>query len=108
MYVPRKPNPSGNEYHSIADGDQGKPIMWRVKLQEGKDRPMDSNNKPRFPTKFENKSKTSALMLNMTKPIHNTGTVVTMDSGFCVAAVILALHHVGVYGQALIKNRGRF
>ncbi|KAL7460096.1 hypothetical protein ACHAXS_000564, partial [Conticribra weissflogii] len=39
MYVPRKPHPSGNEYHSIADGDQGKPIMWRVKLQEGKDRP---------------------------------------------------------------------
>ena len=108
MYVPRKPHPSGNEYHSIADGDQGKPIMWRVKLQEGKDRPMDSNNKPRFPTEFENNSKTSALMLYMTKPIHNTGKVVTMDSGFCVAAGILALHHVGVYGQALIKKRGRF
>ncbi|KAL7460042.1 hypothetical protein ACHAXS_000509 [Conticribra weissflogii] len=27
MYVPCKPHPSGNEYHSIADGDQGKPIM---------------------------------------------------------------------------------
>ena len=108
MYVPRKPNPSGNGYNSIADGDQGKPIMWRVKLHEGKDCQMDSNNKPRFPNEFENNSKTAALMLNMTKPIHNTGKVVTMDSGFFVAAGILALNHVGVYGQALIKKRGRF
>ncbi len=39
MFVPRKPHPFGNEYHTIADGDQGKPIMWRAKVQEGKDRP---------------------------------------------------------------------
>ncbi|KAL3810770.1 LOW QUALITY PROTEIN: hypothetical protein ACHAXA_001595, partial [Cyclostephanos tholiformis] len=39
MCVPRKPHPFGNEYHSIADGDDGKSIMWRVKLVEGKDRP---------------------------------------------------------------------
>ena len=44
MCVPRKPYPFGNEYHSIADGAsekwlEGKPIMWRIKLQEGKDRP---------------------------------------------------------------------
>ncbi|KAL7463510.1 hypothetical protein ACHAXS_003872 [Conticribra weissflogii] len=75
MFVPRKPHPSGNEYHSIADGDQGKPIMWCVKLQEGKDQPKDQNNNP---------------------------------LGFCVAAGILALHHFGVYGQALIKKRGRY
>ena len=41
MCVPRKPHPFGNKYHSIADGVTGKgleggPIMWRVKLQEGK------------------------------------------------------------------------
>ncbi|KAL7471152.1 hypothetical protein ACHAXS_011440 [Conticribra weissflogii] len=97
-----------NEYHSIADGNLGKPIMWRVKLQEGKDRPKDSNNKPCFLTEFESHTKTSALMLYMTKPIHNTGKIVTMDSGFCVAAGILALHDVGVYGQSLIKKHGRF
>ena len=44
MCVPIKPNPFGNEYHSIVDGVTekglvGKPIMCRVKLQEGKDRP---------------------------------------------------------------------
>jgi hypothetical protein len=32
MVVPRKPHPEGNEYHTIADGDKGAPIMWRVKL----------------------------------------------------------------------------
>ncbi len=42
----------------------------------------------------------------MTKPIHNTGKIVTMNSGFCVAAKILTLHHVGVYRQALIKKQG--
>ena len=44
----------------------------------------------------------------MTKPIHNMGKVVTTDSGFCVAAGILALHGHGVYDQALIKKHGRY
>ncbi len=43
----------------------------------------------------------------MTKPIHNMDKVVTTNSGFCVAAGILALHDVGVFGQALIKKWGR-
>ena len=38
MCVPRKPHPFGNKYHSITDGAtekglEGKPIMWRVKIQ---------------------------------------------------------------------------
>jgi hypothetical protein len=37
MALPRKPRLFGNECHSIANGDGGKPIMWRVKLVEGKD-----------------------------------------------------------------------
>ena len=41
MCVPRKPHPFGNKYHSIDDGApekglEGKPIMWRVKIKEGK------------------------------------------------------------------------
>ena len=31
--VPHKPHPLGNEYHIISDGDAGKPIMWRIKIQ---------------------------------------------------------------------------
>ncbi|KAL7449250.1 hypothetical protein ACHAXS_000194 [Conticribra weissflogii] len=39
MYIPCKPHPRGNKYHLIADRDQGKSIMWQVKLQEGKHHP---------------------------------------------------------------------
>ena len=113
MSVPRKPHPLGNEYHSIADGDDGKAVMWRIKLQEGKDRPKDATGSWAFPSKFEGKNpatdrkytKTSSLMCEMTEPIHGTGKVVSMDSGFCVTAGILHMHDHGVYGQSLIKKR---
>ena len=105
MFVPRKPHPFGNEYHTIADGDQGKAIMWRVKIQEGKDKPMNGNA-PYYPSPFECYSTTAKLMLEMSKPLHNTGKIVTMDSGFCVTAGILAMHDHGVFGQALIKKQG--
>ena len=113
MICPRKPWPFGNEYHSIADGDENghNPIMWRVRLVEGKDRPKLGNG-PRsgrwaFPTKWENEgyTKTVELLLDMTEPIHRTGKVVTGDSGFCVAEGVMALDAKGVYGQFLIKKR---
>jgi len=47
-------------------------------------------------------------MLEMTKPIHNNGKVLMMDSGICVTVGILALHDAGVFGQALIKKRVQF
>jgi hypothetical protein len=108
MIVERKPHPSGNEYHSIADGDDGKPIMWRIKIQEGKDRPKKADGTPAFPSAYEKESKTVKLMLEMTVPLQRTGKIVTMDSGFCVTVGILALHDKGIYGQALIKKRGRY
>ena len=43
MCVPRKPHPFGNEYHLIADGDDGKPVMWWVKLIKGKDQQKKTN-----------------------------------------------------------------
>jgi hypothetical protein len=111
MICPRKPWPFGNEYHSIADSDEKMqhPIMWRVRLVEGKDRPKLGNGRWAFPTQWERneegKSKTVELLLDMTAPIHRTGKVVTGDSGFCVAAGVTALHEKGVYGQFLIKKR---
>ena len=109
MYVPRKPHPFGNEYHTIADGDDGKPIMWRIKLQEGKDRPKKADGSWAFPSSFESDhGKTATLMLEMTEPIHRTGRVVTMDSGFCVMEGIMAMDAHGIFGQALIKKRGRY
>jgi hypothetical protein len=37
MFVPRKPHPMGNEYHSLCCGLSG--IMYAIKLVEDKDRP---------------------------------------------------------------------
>jgi len=52
-----------------------------------------------------NKGTTVALMLRMTKPIHGTGKVVVLDSGFCVLQGIISLREAGVFSAALIKKR---
>ena len=44
-------------------------------------------------------------MLEMIKPVHRTGKIVSMDNGFCVSVGIIAMHNFGVYGQSLIKKR---
>ncbi|KAL7478170.1 hypothetical protein ACHAW6_003948 [Cyclotella cf. meneghiniana] len=81
-------------------------VEW-IKIQEGKDRPM-KDGKPAYPYQFESKSKTVMLMLDMTLPIHGTGKIASIDSGFCVSAGILALHDKEVFGQALIKKQSRY
>jgi hypothetical protein len=108
MVCPRKPWPFGNKYHSIADGDENghNPIMWKIRLVEGKDRPKLGNGRWAFLTTWENEGymKTVELLLNMMAPIHQTGKVVTGDSGFCFAEGVTALHEKGVYRQFLIKK----
>jgi len=44
-------------------------------------------------------------MLRMTEPIHKSGRVVILDSGFCVLQGIIELRKKGVYASALIKKR---
>ena len=44
-------------------------------------------------------------MCEMTEPIHGTGKIVSMDSGFCVTVGILHLHTHDVVGQSLTKKR---
>ncbi len=41
------------------------------------------------------------------KNLWNTEKVVTMDSGFSVSKGILAMREKGVFGQSLVKPRGR-
>ena len=81
MSVPHKPDSLGNDYHRISDGDEGNPVMYWIRIQEGKDSPKDANGKWAFPSKFEVENsntgrkytKTSSLMWDMTVPLHNTG-----------------------------------
>ena len=98
MYVPRKPHPMGNEYHSICCGICG--VMFAIELVEGKDHP-----KQRPAPKYNEEGKTASLLLRLCSGIFNTGKVVILDSGFCVLKAIIALKKKGVYASALIKKR---
>ena len=98
MFVPRKPHPMGNEYHSICCGVSG--IMYAIELVKGKDRP------PQLaPEKFSEHGKTAGLLLRLTESIHHSGRVVIMDSGFCVLLALVKLASFGVYSSAVIKKR---
>ena len=96
MFVPQMPHPFGNKFHTITDGDQGKPIMWQAKIQEENDRPMNGS-RPFYPLQFETFLITVKLMLEMSELIHGSGRVVVHDSSFCMTAGILALHNIGVF-----------
>ena len=98
MVVPRKPWPFGNEYHSIVCGLCD--IMFKIELVEGKDEPPQ-----RPPLQHSEKGKTAGLMLRLTKDLVGRGTVVVLDSGFCVLEGIIELRKKGIYAQAVIKKR---
>lgn len=108
MVVPRKPHPFGNEYHTIADGDRGHPIMFQIKLVEGKDRPKKADGSWAFPSEFDHLTKTARTMMEMTKPLHGTGKVVVGDASFSVRDGIIACHKKGVNFQAYAKKRGHW
>jgi hypothetical protein len=97
MFVPRKPHPMGNEYHTIACAVSG--ILYQMEMVEGKDQPRE------VPVQHDEQGKTAGLLLRLTAPIWATGKVVVLDSGFCVLKAITELQKVGVYSSALIKKR---
>lgn len=98
MFVPRKPHPMGNEYHSLCCGISG--IMYAIELVEGKDRPQQLS-----PPKFSEHGKTTGLLLRLTESISHSGRVVIMDSGFCVLKSLVKLASVGLFASAVIKKR---
>ena len=70
IFIPRKPHPFGNEYHTIADGLNN--ILFWVEIVEGKDA-------PNIPVEFEKKGKTAGLLLRLTKGIWQSGRVVILN-----------------------------
>ena len=99
MFVPRKPHPSGNEYHSVCCFMSG--IMWGMELVEGKDAPHAAEHpKP----KHNNLGNTVGLLLRILAPIFGRGSIVVLDSSFCVLKGIVELKKRGVYASALIKK----
>ena len=98
MFVPRKPWPFGNEYHTVCCCLSG--IMWGIDMVEGKDQPCDLRQQ-----QFDDLGATVGLLLHLLLPIFNLGMMVNLDSGFCVLKGIVELQKNGVYTSALIKKR---
>ena len=96
MFVPRKPKPFGNEYHTISCGLSG--ILFQMELVEGKDRPRQLPSPPAT-------EKTTHLLCNLCKPLEGSGKIVVLDSGFCVLKGLIALKKMGVFAHAVIKKR---
>ena len=65
MFVPRKPKPFGNEYHTMCCGLSG--VLYSMELVEGKDRPSSLGE-----MEFDNYGKTFGLLLRVTRTIWNT------------------------------------
>ena len=99
MFVPRKPHPFSNEYHSVGCSTSG--IMWGMELLEGK----DASDAAEYPKpKYNNHGNTVGLLLQILEPLFTRGSVVALDSGFCVLKGIIELKKRGVYVSALIKS----
>ena len=98
VFVPRKPHPFGNEYHSICCGLSG--IMCAIELVEGKDRPKELGK----PDGYSKGGATVGLLLRLTKSLYHTGKCVILDSGFCVLKGLVELRKVGVFASAVTKK----
>ena len=99
MFVPRKPHPFGNEYHTICCSLSR--IMFAMEIVEGKDKPHEKAPCPLT----GNKTPTVGLMLRLCRNLFSTGKVVILDSGFCVLEGICQLKKMGVFASAVIKKR---
>ena len=91
MALPCKPHPFMNKYYMIADCEKDvKPILWRMKIVEGKDWLKKVNGNWAFQSKWDQMgyTKTINLQLKMMEPIHCTGKVVMGDSGFAFHRVL--------------------
>ena len=93
----RKLHPFGNDYHTICCMDFN--IMYRVDIVESKDCPKELP-----PKKHYGKRKPVGLVCRLTTPIHHTGKVVTMDSGFGVLKAVMEMKRFGVHGLMAIKK----
>ena len=84
MFVPRKPWPFRNEYHSVCCCTSG--IMWGIEMVEGKDHPQQLGQ-----PQHDNLGSTIGLLLQILTPIFFKGFIVILDSGFCVLKHIVEL-----------------
>ena len=97
MFVPSKPHPFGNEYHTIPC-DKYK-VIYSYEIVEGKDQIIVMGKK-----EFEEKGETAVLMARITNPLWVTGKVVFMDSGLCVLEGFISMVEKDVLGSVLVQK----
>ena len=83
MFIPRKPWPFGNKYHTICCCSSG--IMWDIDLVEGKDCPQQFGIQ-----QYDNFGSTVGLLLRMLSQIYHKGFIVILDSGFVFSRASLS------------------
>ena len=98
MFVPCMPWKFGNEYHDVGCGLSN--IIWQVDLHEGKDHPAHLGKK-----EFDDLGSTIGTLLCLSKPVHGTGKIFVLDSGFCVLQGLIELKKMGCFAHALIKKQ---
>ena len=98
MFVPRKPWPFGNEYHSICCSLLGN--MYVIEIVEGKDTPMGHPAK-----NYAEHGKTARLLLHLTSSLHGTAKAVVLCSEFCVLKALTELRKKGVFAASMIKKQ---
>ena len=98
IFVPRKPHPLGNEYHTILC-DKSK-FIYNVEIMEGGDRPIVMGKK-----EFEEKGTTAGLMVRMKNMLWRKGKVLFMDIGLYVLEVLILMVEKVFLGLVLIKKR---
>jgi hypothetical protein len=73
MFVPRKPWPFGNEYHTVCCGNTG--IMFAMEIVEGKDAPQSRQYQ-----EFDDLGgKTVGLLLRLSKSIWGSARIIILD-----------------------------
>lgn len=98
-FLPRKPHPMGNEYHTIACAATH--IIFHVELVEGKDRPA-SRGMLQHEAEY---GKMGGLILRMCESIMSSGRIVVMDSAFCNLRAAVALAEQLTFCIMVIKKR---
>ena len=98
MFIPHKPWPFGNEYHTVCCCSSG--IMWGIDLVEGKDHPQQLGMQ-----QYDNLGSSVGLLLCMLSRIYHKGFIVILDSEFCVLKGIIELRKKEVFASALVKKQ---
>jgi hypothetical protein len=103
--IKRKPRPRGNCLHSIADAITK--ILFKLVLQEGKDRPAHSPPQ-KFQHLFPDGGVVGALMMQLAEPLFHSGSIVIHDAGFACIPGLIQLKKRGVFSSCLIKKKAHW